>query len=79
MSEELKFESPYDNRNEAGVTLTLDIDILARTIVREDYGFVRMLAALCREQREKWNKNGLGGTTPLIDLIEEKIKYGLFT
>lgn len=43
----------YDHLNVGGLPLKIDIDDLARQITTENYGFVRMLVALCRHQKEK--------------------------
>lgn len=75
----------HDHLNQDGIPLKLDVNILASIIVREDYGFVRMLTALCRANRKRWTELGynmepksmLGGL-PLTSKIESEISKGLW-
>lgn len=74
----------YDHLNKDGIPLKLDVDILAAIIVKEDYGFVRMLTALCRANRKRWKyiyqseSESVLGALPLTSKIESELSRGLW-
>lgn len=78
----------YDHMNKGGFPIKIDIDQLADLIVAENYGFKRMVVALCRAARRqcamdqaRYDANGNGdvkATSPLADAIEEAVKSGRY-
>lgn len=83
-----EYLTSYDHLNEGGIPLKLDFDTLAEQICGQNYGFVRMCAAMCRVMRKRQASDqarydARGDTdikvhTPLTDAIEGAVMRGAF-
>lgn len=79
----------YDHMNAEGVPIRLSMDDLAGMVVAQNYGFLRMLAAMCRHMRagqaaDQARFDARGDTDvrvrqPLVDAIEAAIKRGEYS
>ena len=63
---------PYPNLDREGINIPMDWDVLAKLIVDQNYGFLRMCAAMTRQARGR----SRGRPTPLADAIENAIANG---
>ena len=67
--------NPYPNLDREGLTYRMEIDDLAERIIEQNYGLIRMCAALCRAaHRLKRSDN-----SPLVNAIETAIKNGAYS
>lgn len=64
--------NPYPNLDREGFMYRMDLDELAERIVQENYGLLRMSAALCRAARRIKHND----TSPLVEAIETALKAG---
>lgn len=76
--ENLKFKSGYDHLNRESVKVLFSIDDMARAVVMENYGVVRLLAAIVRARAVSDLAEGREGRQDkLSEGIKDLIARGL--